>query len=180
MSRPLRIEYENAYYHVMNRGRDRQSIFYGDEYYEAFLATLAEAHDRFGVEIHAYCLIGNHYHLLLKTPEGNLQRVMRHVNGVYTQRYNRLKKTDGSLFRGRYKAILIDSDEYLLHLSRYIHKNPIEAGLVNHLVGYPWSSYPYYAGACPSSAKWLYTREVYEQLNIKRMFAKKYQLFVEQ
>ena len=105
MPRPVRIEYEGACYHVMNRGRGRQPIFRATAYFQAFLETLAEAHERFGVVIHGYCLMGNHYHLLLQTPHGNLGRVMRHMNGVYTQRYNRLKPTDGPLFRGRYKAI---------------------------------------------------------------------------
>jgi putative transposase len=105
MPRPLRIEYENAYYHVMNRGRCRQKIFHDERYFEAFITTLAEAHQRFGIQILCYCLMGNHYHLLVKTPEANLGRAMRHINGLYTQGYNRLKNTGGSLFRGRYKAI---------------------------------------------------------------------------
>jgi REP element-mobilizing transposase RayT len=144
MPRPLRIEYENAYYHVMNRGRGRQRIFHGDDYYSAFLQTLEEAHQRYRIQILCYCLMGNHYHLLLKTPEANLGRAMRHINGLYTQRYNRLRKIDGPLFRGRYKAILVEEDSYQLQLSRYIHRNPIEAGVVNHLESYAWSSYPYY------------------------------------
>ena len=127
MPRPLRIEYENAYYHVMNRGRGRQRIFHDKNYFEAFLKTLEEAHQRFGIEILCYCLMSNHYHLLVKTPEANLGRAMRHINGLYTQRYNRLKQTDGSLFRGRYKAILVEEDSYQLQLSRYIHRNPIGA-----------------------------------------------------
>jgi len=126
MARPIRIEYENAYYHVMNRGRGHQAIFKNDHYYHAFIDTLSEASERFDLVVHGYCLMGNHYHLLLQTPHANLGRVMRHINGVYTQRYNRLKKTDGPLFRGRYKAILIEEDAYLLRLSRYIHRNPIE------------------------------------------------------
>ncbi|MCU7815442.1 MAG: transposase [Candidatus Thiodiazotropha sp. (ex Rostrolucina anterorostrata)] len=140
MSRPLRVEYENAFYHVMNRGRGRQQVFREAAYYEAFLDCLKEAH--------AYCLMGNHYHLLISTPRGNLSRVMRHVNGVYTQRHNRLRRTDGPLFRGRYKAILVDASSYLLQLSRYIHRNPIEIhkSLVQQLDDYPWSSYPAYVG----------------------------------
>ncbi len=105
MPRPLRIEYENAFYHVMNRGRGRSLIFHNEKYYKAFLETLNEVHIRFDCIIHAYCLMGNHYHILLETPHANLSRIMRHINGVYTQRYNRLKNTDGSLFRGRFKAI---------------------------------------------------------------------------
>lgn len=139
MPRPIRIEYEDAYYHVMNRGRGRQYIFHTEAYYQAFFETLSEACERFALVVHAYCLMGNHYHLLVQTPQGNLGRIMRHINGVYTQRYNRLKRTDGPLFRGRYKAILVDEDSYLLQLSRYIHRNPIEmkqplvSGLENYL-----------------------------------------------
>lgn len=142
MARPLRIEYTDGYYHVMNCGRGRQRIFHDTKYFEAFLVSLQEAHQRFGVQIHSYCLMGNHYHLLLKTSEANLSRSMRHINGLYTQRYNRLKKTDGPLFRGRYKAIVVDSDSYLLQVSRYIHLNPLHAKLVRDLKRYPWSSYP--------------------------------------
>lgn len=177
MSRPLRIEYEDAYYHVMNRGRGRQAIFHDEDYYDAFLETLSEAHQRFGMQVHAYCLMSNHYHLLVKTPEGNLQRGMRHVGGVYTQRYNRLKKTDGSLFRGRYKAILVDHDAYLLHLSKYIHKNPLEARLVGRLEDHVWSSYRSYIGQSKPEP-WLYRQEVYGQLNSKRQLARKYQAYV--
>ncbi len=146
MTRPLRIEYENACYHVMNRGRGRQDVFHGTTYYEAFLKCLAAAHTRFGLEILAYCLMSNHYHLLLKTPRGNLSRIMRHVDGVYTQRHNRLKQTDGSLFRGRYKALIVDADSYLLQVSRYIHRNPIETRIpiVPALEDYLWSSYRAY------------------------------------
>ena len=140
MSRPLRIEYEDAYYHVMNRGRGRQCIFPDERYYDEYLKCLSEAHKRFGIEIHAFCLMGNHYHLLIKTPRANLGRAMRHIDGVYTQRYNRLKKTDGSLFRGRYKSIVIDASSYLLQVSRYIHRNPVELKkpLVKKIENYPW------------------------------------------
>ncbi len=146
MPRPTRIEYENAVYHVMNRGRGGRTIFHGENYYRAFLHTLAEAHRRFDALIHAYCLVGNHYHLLIQTPRANLGRIMRHINGLYTQRYNRLLATDGPLFRGRYKAILVDEDAYLLQLSRYIHRNPIDMKKprVTRLEDYPWSSYPAY------------------------------------
>lgn len=146
MTRPLRIEYENACYHVMNRGRGRQSVFHGEAYFNAFLKCLTEAHTRFGLEILAYCLMNNHYHLLLKTPRGNLSRIMRHVDGLYTQRHNRLQQTDGSLFRGRYKALLVDAGSYLLQVSRYVHRNPIETkkSIVQVLEDYRWSSYPAY------------------------------------
>lgn len=177
MSRPLRIEYQDAYYHVMNRGRGRQVIFDGEDYFREFLHTLSEAHDRFGLQIHAYCLMSNHYHLLVKTPEGNLQRCMRHINGLYTQRYNRLKNTDGPLFRGRYKAILVDNDAYLLQLSKYIHRNPLEAGMVGQLENYRWSSFRSYVGAS-TTEDWLYLHEVYGQLNTNKPNAKEYQVYV--
>ena len=165
MPRPVRIEYEDAHYHVMNRGRRRQCIFHSQTYYHAFLDTLAEAHERFGLVIHGYCLMGNHYHLLLQTPQGNLGRAMRHINGVYTQRYNRLKRTDGPLFRGRYKAILVDKDSYLLPLARYIHRNPVETKppLVNSLEAYPWSSYPAYINHT-KGPEWLSREFIYEML----------------
>jgi len=180
MPRPLRIEYENAYYHIMNCGKGRQHIFHGKEYFVAFLQTLSlsEAHQRFGLQILCYCLMNNHYHLLVKTPEGNLGRAMRHINGLYTQRYNRLKKTDGSLFRGRYKAILVEDDNYQLQLSRYIHRNPLGARMHNKLESHIWSSYPNYISNIPTPA-WLYRQEIYDQLGVKSRKKEKYQAYVE-
>ncbi len=156
MSRQTRIEYENAIYHVMNRGRGRAVIFHDQTFNVMFLQCLQEASQQFGLEILAYCLMGNHYHLLLRTPLANLGRCMRHINGVYTQRYNKLKKTDGSLFRGRYKAILVEADNYLLQVSRYIHRNPIETKtpLVKSLADYVASSYPAYINEV-STPTWL-------------------------
>ena len=162
----------------MNRGRGRRPIFPGQTYFETFLSTLDEAHQRFGFEILCYCLLSNHYHLLVKTPEGNLGRIMRHINGVYTQRYNRMKKTDGPLFRGRYKAILVEEDSYQLQLSRYIHRNPLEAGMVGQLEQYPWSSYHYYLGKMPFP-DWLYPDDVLAQLGSKRNVAARYKAYVE-
>jgi REP element-mobilizing transposase RayT len=172
MPRPTRIEYENAVYHVMNRGRGRRTIFHGDSYYRAFLYTLAEAHRRFDALIHVYCLMGNHYHLLIQTPRANLGRIMRHINGLYTQRYNRLLATDGPLFRGRYKAILVDEDAYLLQVSRYIHRNPIDTKkpLVTRLEDYPWSSYPAYINQV-SSPDGLNRDLLYQMLGSKRRYS---------
>ncbi len=167
MTRPLRIEYENAYYHVMNRGRRRQVIFHSKAYYQAFLQCIEQACQRFGIEIHAYCLMDNHYHLLIKAPKGNLSRAMRHINGVYTQKYNQLKKTDGALFRGRYKAILIEASNYLLAVSRYIHRNPVELKqpLVCQLIEYPWSSYPGYLNKSVRPL-WLVRNDVFDELGV--------------
>ena len=179
MPRPYRIEYNDAFYHVMNRGRGYQRIFHSPIYFHTFLTTLADAHERFGVVIHGYCLMGNHYHLLLQTPHGNLGRVMRHINGLYTQRYNRLKRTDGPLFRGRYKAILVDEDHYLLQLSRYIHRNPIEAKppLVHSLDTYAWSSYPAYINHT-KSPKWLQREFTYDLLGHRQKY-QGYRMYVE-
>lgn len=178
MTRPLRIEYENAYYHVMNRGRGRRQIFAGTDYYQAFLKSLREAHERFGIEAHAWCLMGNHYHLLLKTPRGNLSRAMRHIDGVYTQRYNRLRNTDGPLFRGRYKAIVIDASSHLLQVSRYIHRNPLEGRqpLEGRLEEYPWSSYGAYINQA-EAAEYLIRDSVYGELG-SRQPAAAYQNYV--
>ena len=146
MVRPQRVEYEGAYYHVMSRGQGRQNVYHGERYYEYFLDCLEQAHKRFALEVHAYCLMSNHYHLLVRTPRGNLSRCMRHINGVYTQHHNFLKRTDGTLFRGRYKAINIEASSYLLEVSRYIHRNPVEMSkpLVKEFEQYRWSSYPAY------------------------------------
>ncbi len=179
MVRPLRIEYEDAYYHVMNRGRGRQWIFPGADYYSDFISGMEEAHKRFGIEIHAYCLMGNHYHLLVKTPRANLSRAMRHIDGVYTQRHNRLKKTDGALFRGRYKAILVDASSYLLQVSRYIHRNPIDLSkpLVDKLEDYPWSSYAAYIKP-GKSFQWLNRDTVYGEMGSFHKYSA-YKTFVE-
>jgi len=159
MARPLRIEYPGAVYHVMNRGGARQKIFLGKQDYEAFLETVGEMHDGWGVEFFAYCLMGNHYHACLRTPEGNLSRVMRHLDGLYTQRFNRMHCRDGALFRGRYKAIVVDKDAYLAQVVRYIHLNPLEAGLVREPQTYGWSSHRFYLR--PKEApKWLRVEEV--------------------
>jgi len=180
MPRPLRLEFEDAFYHVMSRGRGRQAVFHSPEYYHAFLDCLDQAHERFAAEIHAYCLMGNHYHLVVKTPLANLSRVMRHINGVYTQRYNRLKHTDGPLFRGRYKAIVVDADAYLLQVTRYIHRNPIETKgpLVKSLEHYPWSSYPAYLGKAGAPA-WLKRELAYRMLGKRERYAG-YKAFIEQ
>ena len=121
MARPLRIGYPGAWYHVMNRGAGRRYIFKNNTHRHYFLSLLEDTQDRFHAEWHAYCLMGNHYHLLLRTPDANLQRIMRHLNGLYTQFFNRSERKDGPLFRGRYKAFLVDTQSYWLPLSRYIH-----------------------------------------------------------
>jgi putative transposase len=157
MSRPLRIQYPDAWYHVMNRGRRGDAIFTDAKDYVAFIALLKEIVDDYNVKVAAYCLMPNHYHLLVQTPDSNISRAMRHLNGVYTQRYNRIHQCDGQLFRGRYKAILVEADTYLLELLRYIHRNPLEAGVVDTLHKYHWSSHKGYVSKA-NKWEWLYKR----------------------
>lgn len=136
---------------MMNRGRRGEEIFSDTDDFETLTELLKEIVDLWNTRISAYCLMTNHYHLLIQTPEGNLSRCMRHLNGVYTQRYNRAHGCDGQLFRGRYKAILVEQDSYLLELVRYIHRNPLRAGMVEKIDHYAWCSHP---GYLSSSKKW--------------------------
>jgi len=135
----------------MNRGRRGEKIFDDKKDFETFLVVLQETAGLFGIEVAAYCLMSNHYHLLIHTPDGNLSRAMRHVNGVYTQRYNRRKKIDGQLFRGRFKSVLVEADSHLLELLRYIHRNPVRAKLCKTVDDYAWSSH---AGYLSSAKRW--------------------------
>jgi len=151
MSRPLRIQFPDAWYHVMNRGRRGDQIFKDKRDYFAFIELLKDCVEMWNLRVAAYCLMGNHYHILVQTPDANLSRCLRHINGVYTQHFNRAHGLDGHLFRGRYKSILLDSDSYLLELIRYIHRNPLEAGMVISLESYPWSSHK---GYLSRSDKW--------------------------
>ena len=153
MSRPLRIEYPDAWYHVMDRGRRGESIFRKKDDYRTFIELLKETVDMWNLRVGAYCLMPSH--LLIQTPDANLSRCMRHLNGVYTQRFNRRHLVDGQLFRGRYKAILVEGDSYLLELVRYIHRNPLEAGLVKVLDKYQWSSHQGYLSYA-KKWNWLY------------------------
>jgi putative transposase len=149
MARPLRIQYPDAWYHVMNRGRRGEPVFTVDDDYVSFIAILMESRELWNVNIAAYCLMPNHYHLLVQTPEANLSRCMRHVNGIYTQRFNKKHNEDGPLFRGRYKAILVDADSYLLELMRYIHRNPVRTGMTTTVDDYAWSSHRGYLSDAP-------------------------------
>lgn len=165
MARPLRVEFKGAWYHVMNRGAGRRCIFSSAAHFSKFLRLVAEVSEVFALEVHAYCLMGNHYHLLVRTPEAGLGRAMRHLNGVYTQYFNKRNRTDGALFRGRYKAILVASDSHLLMASRYIHLNPVDAGFVNRPEAYAHSSYRGYVE--PHAARhWLFTSTLLGQFMV--------------
>jgi REP element-mobilizing transposase RayT len=155
MSRPLRIEFAGALYHVMARGDGRRGIFEDDEDREAFLNQLSRVCERFQWRLWAYCLMDNHYHLLVETLQPTLSRGMREVNGVYTQAFNRRHGRVGHVLQGRYKAVLVDKDAYLLELSRYIVLNPVRARMCEHAGDWPWSSYRALmgkAGALPGLA----------------------------
>lgn len=141
MARPLRIELDGGLYHITARGNRRSEIFIDDADRHAWLAVLDEVCRRFNWRCHAYCQMSNHYHLVMETPEGNLARGMRQLNGVYTQQVNRRHRLVGHLFQGRYKAILVDQEAYLLELARYVVLNPVRAGMVADAGAWPWSSY---------------------------------------
>lgn len=178
MGRPLRIEFPGAHYHVTSRGNEQKDVFKSQKDREQFLSYLESAVFRYGAVIHAYCLMGNHYHLLLETPSGNLSQIMQHINGAYTNYFNVKQKRYGHLFQGRYKAILIEADEYAEELSRYIHLNPVRAGMVSRPEEYRWSSYlDYIEGR--KSPEWLKTAFILDYFGKGKNACKKYQVFVE-
>lgn len=156
MARPLRIEFAGALYHITSRGNERKAIYFDDADFEKFLSILGKVCERYNWMVYAYCLMGNHYHLLLETPEANLSMGMRQLNGTFTQAINRKYQRVGHLFQGRFKAILVDKDAYLLELSRYVVLNPVRANMVQSLDDWPWSSWHVMTGkAAPPN--WLYT-----------------------
>lgn len=179
MSRPLRLEFSDALYHLTSRGDRHEDIYEDDADRVEYLIILASVISRFNWVCYAYCLMSNHYHLLIQTPDGNLSKGMRQLNGVYTQYYNRRHRKTGHLYQGRYKAILVDQDSYLLELSRYIVLNPVKAGLVKQAGRWPWSSYQAMVGVC-ESPEWLSSDYVLLQFSGKRKNAlKRYIAFVE-
>ena len=156
MSRPLRIEFPGAVYHVTSRGDRREPIYRDDADRSRQLEVLAQAAERFDAEVLAWCQMGNHYHLVVHTRQSNLSRFMRHLNGVYTQAFNRRHGLVGHLFQGRFKAILVDRDAYLLSLCRYIERNPVAANLVAEPANWEWSSCRAHLGLTPTPS-WLDT-----------------------
>ncbi len=146
MARPLRIEYAGAVYHITSRGNEKKAVFKGDQDRLNFLNTLQHVVKRYNWICHAYCLMDNHYHLLIETPDGNLAIGMRQQNGVYTQLFNKLHSRTGHLFQGRYKSILIQKDSHLLEVCRYVVLNPVRAKMVVKPEAWKWSSYRATAG----------------------------------
>lgn len=152
MARPLRIEFPGAFYHVISRGNARQKIFLSDSDKEKFLSYLETGVEQFRYKVHAYCLMDNHYHILMETTFPNLGKVLQRLNSAYTTYLSRKRKKSGHLLQGRPKVLLIDKDSYALELSRYIHLNPVKARIVEFPEEYGWSSYVYYHKriSCPS------------------------------
>lgn len=172
MARPLRLEFPGAIYHVTARGNARTDIFLDDEDRGLFLGVLAECASRFGWLCHAYCLMDNHYHLLIETPDGNLSAGMRQLNGIYTQRFNRRHGRVGHVFQGRFKAILVERDSHLLELCRYVVLNPVRAGMVREAAQYAWSSYPATMGEA-TPPQWLHTDWLLGQFGRGRVVARR-------
>lgn len=170
MARPLRLELAGGLYHVTSRGDGREDIYLDDTGREVWLAVFAQVCARFNWVCHAWCQMSNHYHLVIETPEANLAEGMRQLNGVYTQRFNRHHGRVGHVFQGRYKAILVERDAYLLELARYVVLNPVRAGMVDGPQDWPWSSFAAMCGQAPVP-EWLQTDWILGQFGAGRVEA---------
>jgi len=159
MGRPWRIEYEGGLYHILSRGNERKDIFQDDRDRLSFLKALGEMAERYGVDVFAYVLMDNHYHLLLRTNHANLSKAMQWLTLTHTRRFNNRHHRSGHLFQGRFKSIIVENDAYLMRLSCYIHRNPLRAGIVSRLSDYPWSSYKTYAYGS-KAPDWLLTQPI--------------------
>ena len=173
MARQLRVEYPGAIYHVMNRGDRGEEIFRDDKDREGFLAALAEVCGKTGWEVHALCLLGNHFHLVVETPQGNLVSGMKWLLGTYTGRYNRRHKLFGHLFSGRYKAVIVEGsgDGYFKTVCDYVHLNPVRANVLTgqaKLSEYGWSSWPEYLKAPAKRWPWLRVDRLLGEYGIPR------------
>ena len=178
MARQMRIEYAGALYHIMSRGNGRGVIYLNDEDRKLFLATLQNVIERYGWKCYAYCLMNNHYHLLVETPGANLSIGMRQLNGVYTQSFNRAHKSTGHVFQGRFKAHVVEKQNYLLILSAYIALNPVRGKLVKKSEDWAWSSYRMTLGI-DSVPNWLDARYIRDQFGSSEKTARKnYERFV--
>jgi REP element-mobilizing transposase RayT len=179
MARPLRVEYAGAFYHVMNRGNAGEDVFISERDKQKFTEYLEKLVERFSIIIHTYCLMGNHYHLLIETPQTNLSLAMQWLNVSYATYHNRKYHRSGHLFQGRFKSVLVDADEYLKHLSRYIHLNPVRAKIVQKPEEYRWSSYPAFIGKT-KVPEWLETGWLLSSFGKKKKAAmQNYEAFVD-
>lgn len=170
MARPLRIELSGGLYHVTSRGDRREEIYLDDADRINWLALFSQVCKRFNWVCHVYCLMDNHYHIVVETVEGNLSKGMRQLNGVYTQHFNRTHNRVGHVYQGRYKAILVEKESYLLELSRYVVLNPARAGIVKNVDQWPWSSYSAMIGKS-RSPEWLQTDWILGQFGEQRKWA---------
>lgn len=180
MARPLRIDYPGAYYHITARGVGRQKIFFEESDRQIFLGRLKETCERWGIIIHGYCLMSNHYHLEVETPEGNLSKAMQWLNQVYAGHINRTHGRAGYLFQGRFKSVLVEGETHLHALTRYIHLNPVRACIVKRPLDYKWSSYHIYLGLKKQPA-WLVVSKTLERFGqSKKEQWRRYREFVEE
>ena len=166
MARSWRIEYEGAFYHLLSRGNEHKDIFIDDDDRRKFLDTVGEMAERFAIDIFAFVLMDNHYHLLARTQRANLTKAMHWLGVTYTTRFNYRHSRSGHLFQGRYKSIVVQNDAYMLQLSCYIHRNPLRAGIVKRLADFRWSSYKSYAYG-DKAPKWLITKPIFSQFKGK-------------
>lgn len=166
MGRAWRIEFDGAFYHVMSRGNEGRNIFFCDDDRQGFLGVVCEISERFEIDIFAFVLMDNHYHLLIRTRRANLSKAMQWLGVTYTRRFNNKHSRIGHLFQGRFKSIIVQNNIYLMQLSCYIHRNPLRAGAVNRLARYPWSSYPVYAYG-NKGPQWLSTELILSQFDEK-------------
>ncbi len=162
MGRAWRIEYEGALYHVLSRGNARKDVFIDDVDRESFIDILRQTSERFGIELYAFVLMSNHYHLLFKTVQPNLSKAMQWLGSTYTRRFNLRHRLSGHLFQGRFHSVVVENDTYMMQLSCYIHRNPIRTGMVDRLADYNWSSYKTYAHKKPGY-DWLFTQLILDQ-----------------
>jgi REP element-mobilizing transposase RayT len=170
MSRPLRLDHAGALWHVTSRGNERREVFVDDDDRREFLRFLGRSVDLFGWKLHAWVLMGNHFHLVVGTPEATLSRGMRQLNGDFAQHFNRRHGRDGHVFQGRFKAILVQRDAHLLELARYVVRNPVRAGMVASPGDWPWSSFRATAGL-ESAPEWLDTSFLLDPFGSRRAAA---------
>jgi putative transposase len=179
MARPLRLDHAGAVWHLTSRGNEKREIFRDEKDRERFLSILGQVVKRFQWRVHAYVLMGNHYHLLIETPEATLSRGMRHLNSIYSQSFNRRHRRVGHLLQGRFKAILVERQSHLLELARYVVLNPVRAGMTASAGQWPWSNYRATAGL-GSSPPWLESEWTLAQFGPRQGARRRYRVFVAQ
>jgi putative transposase len=179
MPRPLRSDYPGAWHHVMNRGSDHQIVFASDDSHELFLECLSQAASRAGLEVHAYCLMKNHFHLLLFSLDGRLSEGLQFLSGRFNRLLNKKSGRDGPIFRGRSHSVTVASDAHIMQASRYIHLNPVVAGLTRRPEDWRWSSAAAYLGTS-RGPDWLRTSSIFEMLGTLDQYRKYRELLADE